>query len=237
MKKGIKFHNGKEMTSEDVVPSLKRWGARSVRAKNLFAVLADIRAVDKYTVEIKLKEQLGTVVISLAVPNNFAAIYPKEVAEKFAPEVKATEYIGTGPFKLAEFTPAERIRLVRNDRYHLGPAKLDEVDRPTPAEGQVLVMVHCGSRGLGHQVATDYTDWRGRPVGVPPESSLRRVMSATTSASSPSSSATIPCTTSSWRRWPGIPRRSSRRRGRRPASPRGARTARARRSGASGPAA
>src|SRR5512136_1452265 len=105
------------MTFEDVVPSLKRWGARSVRAKNLFAVLADIRAVDKYTVEIKLKEQLGTVVISLAVQNNFGAIYPKEVAEKFAPEVKATEYIGTGPFKLAEWRPDQYIRMVRFDDY------------------------------------------------------------------------------------------------------------------------
>jgi len=117
LRQGIKFHNGKEMTSEDVVPSLKRWGARSVRAKNLFAVLADVRAVDKYTVEIKLKEQLGTVVISLAVANNFAAIYPKEVAEKFAPEVKATEYIGTGPFKLAEWRPDQYIRMVRFDDY------------------------------------------------------------------------------------------------------------------------
>ena len=123
LRQGIKFHNGKEMTSEDVVPSLKRWGQQSVRAKNLFAVLADIRAIDKYTVEIKLKEQLGTVVISLAVPNNFAAIYPKEIAEKFPAENKISEYIGTGPFKLAEWKPDQYIRMVRFDDYKSRPEK------------------------------------------------------------------------------------------------------------------
>ncbi|HWU37268.1 MAG TPA: ABC transporter substrate-binding protein, partial [Candidatus Acidoferrum sp.] len=73
LRQGIKFHNGKEMTSEDVVPSLKRWGQRSIRAKALFAALTDLRAVDKYTVEMKLKEKSAVVVISLAVPGNFAA--------------------------------------------------------------------------------------------------------------------------------------------------------------------
>jgi tRNA-splicing ligase RtcB (3'-phosphate/5'-hydroxy nucleic acid ligase) len=34
------------------------------------------------------------------------------------------------------------------------------------AAGQVLVMVHCGSRGLGHQVATDYIDTLGDAFGT-----------------------------------------------------------------------
>src|SRR5262245_27422147 len=29
LRQGIKFHNGKEMTSDDVVPSINRWGKRS----------------------------------------------------------------------------------------------------------------------------------------------------------------------------------------------------------------
>src|SRR5213592_2160127 len=105
LRQGIKFHNGKEMTSEDVVPSLARWGKQSIYGKALFAQVADWRAVDTYTVEMKLKEKSAIVLISLAVPNNFGAIYPKEIAEKFPPEQKVTEYIGTGPFKLAEWKP------------------------------------------------------------------------------------------------------------------------------------
>ncbi len=34
------------------------------------------------------------------------------------------------------------------------------------AEGQILVMVHCGSRGLGHQVATDYIELMGNAFGA-----------------------------------------------------------------------
>jgi len=117
LRQGVKFHNGKEMTSDDVVASLNRWGKQSNYGKSLFAQVAELRAVDKYTVDLKLKEKSAIVLISLAVPNNFGAIYPKEIAEKFAPEVKATEYIGTGPYKLAEWKPDQYIRMVRFDDY------------------------------------------------------------------------------------------------------------------------
>src|SRR5437016_6719713 len=117
LRQGVKFHNGKEMTSEDVVASLSRWGKQSIYGKALFAQVSDLKAVDKSTVELRLKEKSAIVLISLAVPNNFGAIYPKEIAEKFPPEQKATEYIGTGPFKLAEWKPDQYIRMVRFDDY------------------------------------------------------------------------------------------------------------------------
>ena len=117
LRQGVKFHNGKEMTSDDVVASLNRWGKQSIYGKALFAQVAEMRALDPYTVEMKLKEKSAIVLISLAVPNNFGAIYPKEIAEKFAPEVKVTEYVGTGPYKLAEWKPDQYIRMVRFDDY------------------------------------------------------------------------------------------------------------------------
>jgi peptide/nickel transport system substrate-binding protein len=117
LRQGVKFHNGKEMSSEDVVASLNRWGKQSNYGKSLYAQVAEVRALDRYTVEMKLKEKSAIVLISLAVPNNFGAIYPKEICEKFAPEVKATEYVGTGPYKLAEWKPDQHIRMVRFDDY------------------------------------------------------------------------------------------------------------------------
>src|SRR5688572_23951958 len=86
LRKGVKFHNGKEMTSDDVLASLTRWGKRSVYGKSLFAQVADFKAVDKHTVEFKLKEKSAIVLVSLAVPNNMGAIYPKEIADKFPPD-------------------------------------------------------------------------------------------------------------------------------------------------------
>jgi peptide/nickel transport system substrate-binding protein len=117
LRQGVKFHNGKEMTADDVVASLNRWGKQSAYGKALYAVTAEVRAVDRQTVELKLKQPSAAVVISLAAPNNFAAIYPKEIAEKFKPEEKATEFVGTGPFKLAEWKPDQYIRMVRFDDY------------------------------------------------------------------------------------------------------------------------
>src|SRR5262245_45368732 len=92
LRQGIKFHNGKEMTSADVVASLVRWGKRSVYGKSLFNQVADFKATDKYTVELKLKEKSAIVLVSLAVPNNFGAIYPQEIAEKYPPDQRITEW-------------------------------------------------------------------------------------------------------------------------------------------------
>src|SRR2546430_13349801 len=117
LRQGIKFHNGKEMTSEDVVPSLARWGKQSIYGKALFAQVADWRAVDTYTVEMKLKEKSAIVLISLALPNNFGAIYRKEIVRKFPAEVKANDWVRTGPFKLVESKPDPHIRMVRFDDY------------------------------------------------------------------------------------------------------------------------
>ena len=117
LRQGIRFHNGKEMTSEDVVASLKRWGGYAVQAKAMWASVEGVRAVDRSTVEIKLKEKSGIVLISLANANNFAAVYPKEIAEKYPTPAKVTEYIGTGPFKFVEWKPDVHIRMVRYDDY------------------------------------------------------------------------------------------------------------------------
>ncbi len=123
LRQGVKFHNGKEMSSEDVVASLARWGKQSIYGKNLFALVTDFRAVDRYTVEMTLKEPSPIVFISLAVANNFGAIYPKEIAEKFPPQTKATEWVGTGPFKVAEWKPDQYIRMVRFDEYKARPER------------------------------------------------------------------------------------------------------------------
>ena len=170
LRQGVKFHNGKEMTSEDVVASLARWGKQSIYGKALFAQVAEWKALDKYTVEMKLKEKSAIVLISLAVPNNFGAIYPKEIAEKFAPEVKATEYIGTGPFRLAEWKPDQYIRMVRFDEYKsrneapngYGGGKtayLDEVRfQPVPEVATRVAQVETGELDFADDLNLDAYD-------------------------------------------------------------------------------
>jgi peptide/nickel transport system substrate-binding protein len=170
LRQGVKFHNGKEMTSEDVVASLARWGKQSVYGKALFAQVADWKALDKYTAEMKLKEKSAIVLISLAVPNNFGAIYPKEIAEKFPPEQKATEYIGTGPFKLAEWKPDQYIRMVRFEDYKsrnekpngYGGGKMAYVDEirwvPVPEVATRVAQVETGELDFADDLNLDAYD-------------------------------------------------------------------------------
>src|SRR5215831_10596239 len=56
LRHGVIFHNGKEMTSEDVVASLNRWLKVSTYGKALAPKVEGIRATDKYAIEVRLKE-------------------------------------------------------------------------------------------------------------------------------------------------------------------------------------
>src|SRR5882672_8971687 len=170
LRQGVKFHNGKEMSSEDVVASLNRWGKQSIYGKGLFTQVAELRAVDPATVEMRLKEKSAIVLISLAVPNNFGAIYPKEIAEKFAPEVKTTEYVGTGPFKLVEWKPDQYIRMVRFDDYKTRNEKpngygggktayVDEVRfQPVPEVATRVAQVETGELDFADDLNLDAYD-------------------------------------------------------------------------------
>jgi peptide/nickel transport system substrate-binding protein len=170
LRQGIKFHNGKEMTSEDVVPSLKRWGQQSQYGRALFAVATDVRAVDRHTVEVRLKQKYAAVLVALGAPNNFAAIYPKEIAERFSPQEKVTEFVGTGPFKLAEWKPDQYIRMVRFDDYKplagkqsgYGGRKVVYVDElrwiPVPDAASRAAQVESGDLDFGDDLVADAYD-------------------------------------------------------------------------------
>jgi peptide/nickel transport system substrate-binding protein len=180
LRRGVRFHNGKEMTSDDVMASIKRWSLRSVYGKALFAQVADFRAVDPYTVELKLKEKSAIVEVSLAVPNNFGAIYPKEIAEKFPPDQRITEWVGTGPFKLAEWKPDQYIRMVRFDDYKpvagkqsgYGGAKIVYVDElrwiPVPDAASRAAQVESGDLDFGDDLVADAYDRLKANAGVQP---------------------------------------------------------------------
>jgi peptide/nickel transport system substrate-binding protein len=180
LRQGIKFHNGKELTSEDVLASLKRWGARSPYGKDLFAYVAEVRATDKYAVDLKLKEKVAIVLITLAIPNSFAAIYPKEIAEKFPPDQRVTEYVGTGPFKVAEWKPDQHLRMVRFDEYKsrnekpsgYGGGKAAYVDElrwiPVPDGATRVAQVETGELDFADDLIIDAYDRLARNPNVTP---------------------------------------------------------------------
>jgi peptide/nickel transport system substrate-binding protein len=180
LRQGVKFHNGKEMTADDVVASLTRWGKQGTYGRPLFAIVEGLRATDRHTVVMQLKQKSAIVLVSLAAPNNFGAIYPKEIAEKFKPEEKATEFVGTGPFKLAEWKPDQYIRMVRFDDYRsrsdkpngYGGGKTAWVDEirwiPVPDVATRVAQMETGELDFADDLNIDAYDRLQKSAGARP---------------------------------------------------------------------
>lgn len=115
LRKGVTFHNGKEMKAEDVVASMEKWAVDSAQARSFLAGVT-FEEVDEYTVVAKL-EKTGLIdMFIFADLTQIAAIMPKEVIEN-AGESGLTEYIGTGPYKFEEWRQDQYVHLTRYEDY------------------------------------------------------------------------------------------------------------------------
>jgi peptide/nickel transport system substrate-binding protein len=166
LRQGVPFHNGKEMTSADVVASIGRWGKIATVGKRLFGQVESFRAVDKYTVEFRMKAPSGIVLASLANVNQLPGIYPKEVIDE-AGEGQVKQYVGTGPFKLVERIPDRHIRLARFDKYAarsepqtgFGGKKIAYVDElifyPVPEMSTRIAGMESGDYDFADRISAD----------------------------------------------------------------------------------
>ena len=169
LRRGVKFHNGKEMTSADVVASLKRWGRLATPGKAVWRNVEGVEARDAHTVAMLLKEPSGALLAALARPNNGAAIYPKEIVEA-AGDQPVKEYIGTGPYRFVEHKPDRHVRVARFKDYVAradapnGPggkrtAYLDEIlFMPVPDVTVRLAGVETGEYDFAQQIKQDQYD-------------------------------------------------------------------------------
>lgn len=110
LRKGVQFHNGKELTSEDVVFSLKRHHdpATGSRAKALADLMTEITATGTHEVRITLSGANADFPVVLGT-------YHFLIAQ--AGTTDFNKGIGTGPYICREFTPGVRSIGVRNPNY------------------------------------------------------------------------------------------------------------------------
>ncbi len=116
LRKGVRFHNGKEMFAADVVASLTRWGKVATVGKAVWRSVEAVEGKDPYTVVIHLKEPSGSLLYALASPNNGGSIHPKEVIDA-AGDGQIKEFIGTGLYRFVEHRPDRHIKLARFKDY------------------------------------------------------------------------------------------------------------------------
>lgn len=120
LRRGIRFHNDKEMKAEDVVASLTRWGELSQSAATFKPRLTSLVARDDQTVEIQLNRRYASLLVTLGQFSQAAAIMPKELVEQAGKE-KLTQFVGTGPYRFDEWKPDVHIKLTRYDGYQPRP--------------------------------------------------------------------------------------------------------------------
>jgi len=119
LRKGVKFHNGREMTAEDVKTNLD-WrlnlpkGWRPIKYKEFIKYFQSVDVVDKYTVKITLGQPFSPLMRMLAYA--LRGIVPPEEVEKWGQKFSAHPS-GTGPFKMVEIDPKVKIVLERFDDY------------------------------------------------------------------------------------------------------------------------
>ena len=102
LRDGLMFHDGAPVTSEDVIASLERWGARDGMGQQLMASTASMEAVDDKTFRLTLSEPFGLVLESLGkISSNVPFIMPARVAAT-DPFEQITDFTGSGPFVFEE---------------------------------------------------------------------------------------------------------------------------------------
>lgn len=110
LRPGLTWHDGAEVTAEDVIASIKRWGSKDSFGQQLLEFTADMTAVDKDTMRLTLKEPYGLVLAALSKPSsNVPFMMPARIAATPSGE-QIKEYVGSGPFvfKQDEWKPGDK---------------------------------------------------------------------------------------------------------------------------------
>lgn len=124
LKKGIRFHNGQEMTARDVKASYERFFELSPIATYMPESAGGIYAIetpDDYTVVLRFRTPKPLALYELA--DAHMAIMPADWLDSTPEEdIGIRALVGTGPVKFVEWIPGDRIATERYEDYSHGPA-------------------------------------------------------------------------------------------------------------------
>ncbi len=140
LRQGVKFHNGREVTAEDVKYSLERvmdpdnasphiYSFKSIKGAEAFIAgeaeeVAGIQVVDDYTLRIQLAEVDVTFLWELA--DVAGCIVPKEEVERLGDRF-AEQPVGCGPFKFERWVRDSEVVYVAFEDYYHGRPYLDQI--------------------------------------------------------------------------------------------------------------
>jgi len=140
LRRGVRFHHGREVTAPDVVYSYTRLldPERPLPVAELFRrvqgarefmqgqakTIQGLTALDRYTLQMVLEEPLAPALAIVGLAH--AAVVPQDEVEKLG-ERFGRAPVGTGPFKFVRWEPNQEIVLAANEQYHEGRPFLDGI--------------------------------------------------------------------------------------------------------------
>ncbi|MBM3620824.1 MAG: ABC transporter substrate-binding protein [Alphaproteobacteria bacterium] len=119
LRDGLEWHDGKPVTAEDCVASIKRWAVRDSMGQKLAQSVGEYKIIDAKTFQIVLKDKFGLMLESLGKPSVVVPfMMPKRLADT-DPFKAIDEVVGSGPFifKKDEWKPGEKVVYVKNPKY------------------------------------------------------------------------------------------------------------------------
>ena len=135
LRDGIKFHNGKNVTADDVKYSIDKFAGISDGSEPLvsaFSVIEEVNIIDDKTVDVVLNTPDTDLPTYLAMVS--AAIIPKDN------ENPDTVAIGTGPYKYVSRSPQENVICEAFDDYWGEKANIKNVTFKVEANADSIVM-------------------------------------------------------------------------------------------------
>lgn len=119
LRKGLKWHDGKPVTSEDCLASLQRWAKYDKMGQMLYANLEETKVIDGHSFSMTFKEASDLVLQALAKPSGVAPfMMPKRVIDE-AGDAAIKENIGSGPYRMVmeQFKPGVQVVYEKNPDY------------------------------------------------------------------------------------------------------------------------
>ena len=144
LRKGVKFHDGREMKADDVVASIDRL-CDPKNSSNALSVFAGVlkpggtKKVDDHTVAFTLEAANGSFPYLVSSDNYNAIILPADYAGDFE-----KTFNGTGPFKIEKYTQGVGASFVRNDAYWGDKALPDRLAFSFYADTQPMLLALQG---------------------------------------------------------------------------------------------
>lgn len=169
LREGVKFHNGAEMTADDVIFSLNRvfqatFPPYVIVGRDRFSNFERAEKVDETTIRVHAKrpEPLWDVLLNLQqvviVPEAYVAGLSGDPAavEDSDYEAFAMAPVGTGPYRIAEYVPRQRVVYERFDDFWGEAAPLDRVNViSVPEVSARLTALRTGEADIATNIAPD----------------------------------------------------------------------------------